>query len=210
MRNFGLFGILSFISGMLYIFVGATFIPDFSHINNTVSEMGVLVRDDYKIVLSALSGSLIVFLLLYGSGMLLRVKHAKPAFTVQAIIILIASISGILLVFFPTDLPGEERTLTGWIHFILAISLVIFLTASSFSGFFTFSDFKWMKAFSFIVGVVAIVFTIITSVFVQKDFSTGVGITERVAFISVFLWLFVSGLFYLKNRDIFDKQKSSS
>jgi hypothetical protein len=154
------------ILNVIAIVLGGFLIKNYSHINQVVSEIAILLDKDDQLGIAILFGLYNVLTLIYGVGNYLFLKDNGIIYKIQSQLIIIISILGLLLLFFPMNMMGEEVTVAGIIHISLAGIMGPLSSLCCLLGFWIFKDSKKMRLFSLIVCTITFVYGIITIFFI--------------------------------------------
>jgi hypothetical protein len=172
-------GIVGSLTSLLFVEISFTISP-YSPINHVAIPL-------YQM----LQFSLLVFALI----LLSRLHNivAKRA----AMFLALSSIVGVLLVYFPMDEPGGEKTWTGmahvWIAALMSIAAVmaLFLFAQAFKETANLGRLAW---FSRLIGYLLLVSGGLTIIFALLRLSPWVALMERLPMVAFFGWILVTGV----------------
>jgi hypothetical protein len=197
-KYFYIFGIISLISYVLAVIIGGFLIPNYSHLNQAVSEIEPLIKNNFKYIVTILFTVYNICVLCYGIGQFLIFK--KRIIKVQAIFISLISLFGILMYFFPMDIIGSDATIKGIIHIILAGLMAPLTILTCFLGYFYFKHDKVMRLYSLLTSIIIIVCGG-TAAYLTANSLPFMGLFERITIISYILWLFITAIYYKNNKD---------
>lgn len=192
-------GIIAALSYITAVIVGGALIPNYSHINQAISEIDPLINHNYKILIVILFGLYNVLALIYGIMQYLLFNNNGTICKIQSLSITIISLAGLSMYFFPMDIVGSEATAVGIIHLVLAGIMAPLTILSCILGFWVFKKNKKMRVYSLITGIIIFICGG-TAAFFAANALPGMGLFERITIGSYIIWLFLTSLYYMKNQ----------
>lgn len=198
------FGILATIFYILGVIIGGALIPNYSHVNQAISEIDPLISDNYRIITTVLFGAYNLFTFIFGIVLFVQNKNLKFSFRLQALTLSLIGLAGLLLYFFPMDIVGSAATLKGTLHivFVGVIAPLTILTTAL--GISTFKDNKKMRIYSTISCAIITVSGGFTAYYAANGMHSGFGILERTTIGTFILWIAVIAIYYNKRIKIED------
>lgn len=198
-QKFYLFGFLAPIFYLMAVIMGGFLINDYSHLNQMVSEIDPLLEGGSKILVNSLFWLYNICSLLYGSGIYLNYKKRGASYIIQALCIIVISLSGMLMYFFPMDIMKTEITTVGVIHIALATLIAPLTVMGCFVGYWAFESNNKMRIYALMTSIVILVFGMTSAIF-TANLMTGMGLLERITIGSYILWLSVTAFYYKNNK----------
>jgi len=187
-RAFAICGIISPLLYLIMVIIGGAFIPGYSHITETVSELLVAGAPN-RSLLATLMISSSVLGILFPIGLHRGINEGRgskvgPAFLITA------SVLGIFTTYFPQDPGGPPVTFAGTMHVVLIIPMVI-LSLGAFLAFWRRlrSDSLWAgyDKYALITFIVAIPLGIVSAVSLDSPY---IGLLERISVVVILQWGF--------------------
>jgi len=195
-------GILGPIVYILNVLLGGIITPNYSHIQNAVSELTQRGAPNI-VILSTLFVVSAILILLFGIAVMMRYKHQNRRLYAGGVLIVIYGIFAALLAsIFPQDPIGGESTFPGTIHIVLAgltafvimgLILLIGLGMEQRTGRAHF------KQYSIITVILVFAFGALTPVLIMKEIEL-LGLFERLTQLAYLQWFVVFALYLLQEE----------
>jgi hypothetical protein len=200
-KHFYIFGIISLVTYVLAVVIGGFLIPEYNHLNQAISEIEPLIKNNAKYIVTSLFTVYNVCALCYGISQYNIFK--KKTIKVQAICISLISLFGILMYFFPMDIVGSDVTVKGVIHIALAGLMAPLTVAVCFLGYFSYKSNKKMSIYSLLTSIIILVCGG-SSAYLTANSLPFMGLLERITIGSYVLWLFITAIYYrnIKEDDL--------
>lgn len=188
-------GLIAPIVYVLAVVIGGFLIPHYSHINQVISEMDPLIDEKYSAILNILFGIYNVLTLIYGV-MLFYFYHKKSSsFTIQSVSIVLISLGGLLMYFFPMDPIGNPTSTEGVVHIVLSTIMAPLTILVCLLGYWTFNNNEKMRIYSLVSSIIIFVFGGASAAFTANNLPM-MGLLERITIGAYITWLFVTSLYY--------------
>jgi hypothetical protein len=172
----------------------------YSYIDQSASEISAIGAPTRSFVVPLLSAST-VLVLAFGIG-ILRTVHGKRALRISGILLVIFGAIGVMNLFFPMNLRGDEQAFTGTMHIIFTgVNILLMLL---FIGFGAASRGKGFRIYSIGTILAILIFGALVGVQApQVDAglpTPWLGVIERVSYYSPYLWMLVLSIVVLRSR----------
>jgi hypothetical membrane protein len=193
-------GVLGPIIYILNVMLGGIITPNYSHIENAVSELTQRGAPNI-VVLSALFVLSAVLILLFGIAIMMRFQSQSRRVYAGGVMIVVYGIFAALLAsIFPQDPIGGESTFPGTIHLVLAgltafvimgLILLIGLGIDHRTGW------SHFKLYSIITVILIFVFGASTPILIMKEIEL-LGLFERLTQLAYLQWFVVFAAYLLQ------------
>jgi hypothetical membrane protein len=205
-----LFGILGPIVYILNVVLGGIITPNYSHIQNAVSELTQKGAPNI-VILSTLFVVSAILILLFGIAIIMRYKHQNRRLHAGGVLIVIYGIfAASLASIFPQDPLGGESTFPGTMHLVIAGLtafvimggiLLIGLGMDNQPG-----PWRGFKLYSVITVILVFVFGAPTPILIMNNIEL-LGLFERLTQLTYLQWFVVFATKFYKEID-FDITKT--
>lgn len=187
-------GMISVISYLLADIIGGIITPNYSIIENAVSELSQSGAEN-RILISSFLFIHGIMGILFGIGIILhyQYKQFKLIFIGGFILIIVGINSALTGTIFPMDPIGGELTFPGTMHLILVgiDAVLIFPALLMFGiGLYRYKNWESFRLYTFI-SVLIMFISGGLSAFVIADGIELMGVTERINVYTLFLWIFI-------------------
>jgi len=193
-------GVLGPIIYILNVMLGGIIMPNYSHIENAVSELTQRGAPNI-VVLSALFVLSAVLILLFGIAIMMRFQsQSRPVYAGGVMIVVYGIFAALLASIFPQDPIGGESTLPGTIHLVLAgLAALVIMGLILLIGFGMDHRTGWhhFKLYSIITVILVFVFGASTPILIMKEIEL-LGLFERITQLAYLQWFVVFAAYLLK------------
>ena len=186
-------GVLGPIIYILNVMLGGIITPNYSHIENAVSELTQRGAPNI-IVLSALFVLSALLILLFGVAIMMRFQsQSRRVYAGGLMIVVFGIFAALLASIFPQDPIGGESTFTGTMHLVLAgltAFVIMGLILLIGSGMYQRTGWDNFKLYSIITVILVFVFGASTPILIMKEIEL-LGLFERMTQLSYLQWFVV-------------------
>lgn len=186
-------GVLGPIIYILNVMLGGIITPNYSHIENAVSELTQRGAPNI-IILSSLFVVSAILILLFGIAIMMRFKHQNRRLYSGGVLIVIYGIfAASLASVFPQDPLGGESTFPGTMHLIVAgLTAFVIMGGILLSGLGMDQRTGWdrFKLYSIVTVILVFIFGASTPILIMKEIKL-LGLFERITQLAYLQWFVV-------------------
>lgn len=185
-------GIVAPLTYLLVDMVGKLTIPNFSLVENAVSEL-TQAGSENTVLFSAAFFLSAIMTIFFGAGIIICYREFKLLKFGGILLIILGSISSLTGTIFPMDPIGSEHTLYGNLHLILtgvSVPISIALIVSMGAGLYREKHWKYFWVYSLVTLLTMLVFGGLSPWIISNKVEF-MGLFERVVVYAYLLWVFI-------------------
>jgi len=173
--------------------IGGIVTPNYSYIQNTVSDLTKAGTQD-----TYLLGSILLFIsallgITFGIGIILQYKQSKLLFLGGLFLAIIGTFNIFTATVFPQDTLGGEITFPGTMHVVLvgiSVILVFPILLTVGIGLYREKQWKSFRLYTFVSALIVFVFGVVSVIVVVNDIAL-MGLVERISVYTIQIWTVV-------------------
>ena len=198
-KYFYWFGIVGSIIFILTVIIAGFLIPNFDHLQSSVSHISILIDKQYLVFILPLFYLYNICFIIYGFYIFIWQYKLSIINKVQAFSLILNGLCGLVVYYFPMSPFGSPPSFSGAIHIAFVCLVAGFSFFLPFSSFLTFrGKNNKLSIYSLLTSLILLVVGSITCINYTFGIYYYFGFMERIAIFSFLLWIIVVSIIYMK------------